>query len=263
MALVSWRFAGATSIAKGMPYFSTASWILTPRTFLPPSTPRSKQLGAERQERLSMTTTLGSGVSPQARRQVRRRVAGFRRRSPAPSEPDGTIARHPAQASAALCAARKIRLRLRHAFPFVVTPVGPFDAKHRLTSPPAVAAPLVRFRPVASLPPRPVGSQPPFGLGISRSRRPYLPRYKTAFAFSDSPLPPPSSPFLAVGIPPRGGTSGAYPVVQCGDADGEAASCSPAGHGATVVDGYNRRTDPHAILAPACQHLWPVLDDGP
>jgi hypothetical protein len=57
-------------------------------------------------------------------------------------------------------------------------------------------------RSVASVPPRPVGSQPPFGLGISRSRRPYLPRYKTAFAFSDSPLPPPSSPFLAVGIPP-------------------------------------------------------------
>src|SRR3954454_24761181 len=85
---------------------------------------------------------------------------------------------------------------------------------------------------------------------MSRSRRPYLPRYKTAFAFSDSPLPPPSSPFLAVGIPPRGGTSGAYPVVQCGDADGEAAPYNPVGHGATVVDGSNRRTDPRAILVP-------------
>src|SRR3954464_7532317 len=40
-----------------------------------------------------------------------------------------------------------MRLRLRHAFPFVVTPVGPFDAKHRLTSPTAVAAPSLRFRP--------------------------------------------------------------------------------------------------------------------
>src|SRR4051794_16559126 len=118
-------------------------------------------------------------------------------------------------------------------------------------------------RSVASLPPRPVGSLHPFGLGISRSRRPYLPRYKTAFAFSDSPLPPPSSPFLAVGTPPCSGTNGAYPVVQCGDADGGVASCSPAGHGATVVDGYNRRADPPAILAPACQHFWPVLDDGP
>ena len=118
-------------------------------------------------------------------------------------------------------------------------------------------------RSVASLPPRPVGSLHPFGSGMSRSRRPYLLHYKAAFAFSDSPLPPPPSPFLAVGIPPCGGTSGAYPVVQCGDADGEAASCSPAGHGATVVDGYNRRADPHAILAPACQHFWPVLDDGP
>src|SRR4051794_27534921 len=118
-------------------------------------------------------------------------------------------------------------------------------------------------RSVASLPPRPVGSQLPFGVGISRSRRPYLLHYKTAFAFSDSPLPPPPSSFLAVGIPPCGGASGAYPVVQCGDADGAAAPYSPAGHGATVVDGSNRRADPHAILAPACQHFWPVLDDGP
>jgi hypothetical protein len=93
-----------------------------------------------------MTTTLGSGLSPQARRQVRRRVAGLRCRNPAPSEPDGTIARHPAQASAALYAARKIRLRRRHALPFLITPVGPFDVRHRLTSPPAVAAPSLRFR---------------------------------------------------------------------------------------------------------------------
>jgi hypothetical protein len=50
MALVSWRFAGATSIARGVPYFSTAIWILTPRMpriFLPQSMPRAKQLGAE------------------------------------------------------------------------------------------------------------------------------------------------------------------------------------------------------------------------
>jgi len=32
---------------------------------------------------------------------IRCRVAGFRCRNPAPSEPDGTISRHPAQASAA------------------------------------------------------------------------------------------------------------------------------------------------------------------
>ena len=56
------------------------------------------------------------------------------------------FAPHTAQASAALCAARKIRLRLRHALPFLVTPVGPFDARHRLTSPTAVAAPSLRFR---------------------------------------------------------------------------------------------------------------------
>ena len=41
-----------------------------PLIFLPPSKPRPKQLGAERQERLSTMTALGSGVSPQACRQV-------------------------------------------------------------------------------------------------------------------------------------------------------------------------------------------------
>jgi hypothetical protein len=54
-------------------------------------------------------------------------------------------------------------------------------------------------RSVASLPPRPVGSLHPFGLGMSRSRRPYLLHYETAFAFSDSPLPPPPSPALRYG----------------------------------------------------------------
>src|SRR4051794_11014051 len=79
MPLVSWVLAGATSIPNGMPYLSTATWILTPRIFLPPSMPRVKQLGAERQERLSITTVLGSAVSPQASRQVRRSRASSRR----------------------------------------------------------------------------------------------------------------------------------------------------------------------------------------
>jgi hypothetical protein len=50
--------------------------------FLPPSMPRVKQLGAERQERLSITTVLGSAVSPQASRQVRRSRSSRRRHSP-------------------------------------------------------------------------------------------------------------------------------------------------------------------------------------
>ncbi len=53
-----------------------------PRILLPPSTPRAKQVGAEGQVRLSMTTALGSGVSPQARRQVRRSRSSKRRHSP-------------------------------------------------------------------------------------------------------------------------------------------------------------------------------------
>jgi hypothetical protein len=52
--------------ADRMPYLSTATWILTPWIFFPPSIPWSKQLGGKRQDRPLMTTTLGSGESPQA-----------------------------------------------------------------------------------------------------------------------------------------------------------------------------------------------------
>jgi hypothetical protein len=42
----------------------------------------SKQLDAERQDRLSITTALGSGASPQAHRQVRRSRSSIRRQRP-------------------------------------------------------------------------------------------------------------------------------------------------------------------------------------
>jgi hypothetical protein len=42
----------------------------------------TKQLGAEQQDRLSITTALGSGASPQARRQVRRSRSSIRRHKP-------------------------------------------------------------------------------------------------------------------------------------------------------------------------------------
>jgi hypothetical protein len=70
MPLLSWALAGETLIASGKPYLSTARWILMPLIFLPPSKPRPKQLGAERQEWLSMMTALGLAVSPQASRQA-------------------------------------------------------------------------------------------------------------------------------------------------------------------------------------------------
>ena len=52
--------AGETSIASGMPCFSTPRWIFTPQIFLPPSKPRSKQLSADLQERLWAERTAGS-----------------------------------------------------------------------------------------------------------------------------------------------------------------------------------------------------------
>jgi hypothetical protein len=44
--------------------------------------PRSRQLGAERQDRLSITIALGSGASPHVRRQVRRSRSSNRRQRP-------------------------------------------------------------------------------------------------------------------------------------------------------------------------------------
>src|SRR3954454_16348020 len=82
MPLLSWTFAGEAVIASGKPYLSTAKWILMPLIFLPPSKPRPKQVGAERQERLSRMTALGSGVSPQACRQAWIKRLSSRRHSP-------------------------------------------------------------------------------------------------------------------------------------------------------------------------------------
>src|SRR4029453_11458570 len=79
MPLLSWTFAGETAIPSGKPYLSTARWILMPLVFLPPSKPRVKQVGAEREERLSRMTALGSGVSPQARRKARIKRLSSRR----------------------------------------------------------------------------------------------------------------------------------------------------------------------------------------
>src|SRR4051812_41544455 len=82
MPLLSWALADETLIASGKPYLSTARWILMPLIFLPPSKPCPKQLGAERQERLSMMTALGSEVSPQACRQAWIKRLSSRRHKP-------------------------------------------------------------------------------------------------------------------------------------------------------------------------------------
>ena len=65
-----------------------------------------------------------------------------------------------------------------------------------------------------------------------------------AFASSGSPLPLSPSRFLAVGLPPRGGANGAYPVARGGVATGAAASFRPAGVAVTVASGAVWRSDP-------------------
>src|SRR4051794_6983234 len=114
-------------------------------------------------------------------------------------------------------------------------------------------------RSVASLPPRPVGSLHPFGLGMSHSRRPYLPRYRAAFAFSDSPLPPPSSPFLAVEIPPCGGTSGLTLFSNVETRVGGVRPIVRRGTGAPAAVGSVDGTTPAAFLAPPGRTLCPVF----
>lgn len=116
-----------------------------------------------------------------------------------------------------------------------------------------------------SRPLRPWRKSAPFRAGYFLVAKALFTPLQDGFRFLRHSSTPSAIPFLAVGIPSpcRDGTSGAYPVVQCGEADGAAVSYSPAGPGATVVEGSNRRSDPHALLAPACQHLWPVADDGP
>ena len=182
------------------------------------------------------------------RRRDGSRVAGLRCRNPAPSEPDVTIARHPAQASAALS------WRRGRSGPGCALRRPPSRPSPRWTTSSAVARRSVRlspsnvsdryWRPGPWLPLRPAGSLRPFGPGIPRSRGPYPPHYRAAFACSGSPLPPPPSPSLAVGLPSCDGTSGAYPVARGGDTTGAAAPFRPAGVGVTVASGAIWRSDP-------------------
>lgn len=143
------------------------------------------------------------------------------------------------------------------------------------TTPSAAARWSVRFAPSnvssnskrskASQPSRPWRKSAPFRAGYPLVAEALSAPLQGGVRLLRRSFTPSVMPFLAVGIPPPhgGGASGAYPVVQCGDADGEAAPYGPAGHIATVVDDGTRRSDPRAVLAPACQHLWPVTDDGP
>ena len=191
------------------------------------------------------------------------RVAGSRCRGPAPSEPDVTIARHPAQASAG------------RSDPAVASRRPPPRPSRCRTTPSALARRSVRLAPsnvssdskrrTSSQPSRPWRKSAPFRAGYPLVAEALSAPLQGGLRLLRRSSTPSAIPALAVGTPPPrgGGASGAYPVVQCGDADGAAASYSPAGHGATVVEGSTRRSDPRAILAPACQHLWPVLDDGP
>src|SRR3954454_66307 len=116
------------------------------------------------------------------------RVAGLRYRSPAPSEPDMTIARHPAQASAVgkrSPAARSIRSWFRLTGGFRHPSFGLFSLR-RLTSPSVEASSLIV--PLT-------GSLRPFGLSIP-ARAALSAPLQDGFRFLRHPLPPPPSPSL-------------------------------------------------------------------
>jgi hypothetical protein len=142
-----------------------------------------------------------------SRRRAICRVAGLRYRSPAPSEPDMTIARHPAQASAVgkrSPAARSTRSWFR--------PTGGFrHPSFSLFSLRCLTSPSVEV-PSFITPLRPTGSLHPFELGIPALAA-LSPPLQRSLRFLRHPLPSPPSPFLTVELPPYGGTDGAYPVV--------------------------------------------------
>src|SRR5688572_8153382 len=110
------------------------------------------------------------------------------------------VAPHTAQASAA---GEEIPCRTEH--PILVSPYG------RLSTPVLVQLALSPLVEASNLiaPLRPAGS--PFGPGIPALAALSAP-LQDSLRFLRHPLPPPPSPFLAVGIPsPRSdGTSGAY-----------------------------------------------------
>jgi hypothetical protein len=108
-----------------------------------------------------------------------------------------------------------------------------------LTSPSVEASSLIA-------PLRPAGSLHPFRLGIPALAALSAP-LQDGLRFLRHPLPPPPSPFLAVGFPPWGGTSGAYPVARWGVATGAAASFRPAGIDVTVASGTTWRSDPRTV----------------
>src|SRR3954468_16906781 len=123
------------------------------------------------------------------------RVAGLRYRRPAPSAPAVPMARHPAQASAVgkrSPAARSIRSWFRLTGGFQHPSVGLFSLR-RLTSPSVEASSLIA-------PLRPAGSLRPFRLGIP-ARAALSAPLQDGLRFLRHPLPPPPSPFLAVGFP--------------------------------------------------------------
>jgi len=159
--------------------------------------------------------------------------------------------------------------------PAVASRPPPPQPKQCRTTPSAPVRRSVRFAPsnVSSDPKLCTSSQP---LRPWRKSAPFRVGYPLVAEALSAPLQgglrllrrsstPSAIPSLAVRIPPlrSGGTGGAYPVVQWGDADGEAASFSPTGHSATVVDRRRSTNRPACLLAPAYQHLWPAAGHGP
>jgi hypothetical protein len=134
----------------------------------------------------------------------------------------------------------------------------PPQPNHCRTTPSAPARRSVRLAPsnvssdpklcTSSQPSRPWRKSAPFRVGYPLVTEALSAPLQGGLRLLRRSSTPSAIPSLAVGIPSphSDGTSGAYPVVQWGDTDGEAASCSPAGHRATVVD------SPRSTNRPAC-----------
>jgi hypothetical protein len=176
-----------------------------------------------------------------------------------PSEPCVRVAPHTAQASAVgkrSPAARSIRSWFRPTGGFRHPSFGPFSLR-RLTSP-SVEAPSF----IAPL--RPAGSLHPFRLGIPAVAA-LSPPLQRSLRFLRHPLPPPPSPSLRLGYR-RLAATGRVGLTLLSNVERRMGRLRPIVRRVLVPPSSRVPIDDPTrmpFLAPACQHLWPVLDDGP
>ena len=109
----------------------------------------------------------------------------------------------------------------------------------------------------------PLRSLPAFASGdVVRRRNRYPPDYRTAFAYSEIPYRAPLSVGLTTSLPTRRQERYGLTLFPLNDKDGLGSLSTPAA--LVTVEGENQTPVPSCVayLAPAYQHVWPVVING-